>query len=72
MKVNFIISVAVAVGASLIVLGVVDYVEYHGIWGKVPLADCWQNVVVMALGVILLCLAAALTSLAAIDKKLHE
>jgi hypothetical protein len=53
-------------------LGVMDYLKYHGFWGHVPLTDCWQNVVVIGLGVIIWCFAALLTSLVAIEKKLHE
>ncbi len=75
MTINFVTTLAVGVGVALIVTGVGDYVRYHGVWGHpepVPLADCWPNVVVAGLGVIILCFAAVLTSLAAIDKKLHE
>ncbi len=75
MTINFLNTLAVGAGVALIVGGVGDYVRYHGVWGHpepVPLADCWPNVVVAGLGVIILCFAAVLTSLAAIDKKLHE
>lgn len=72
MTVNLTIRIATSLGMFLIVLGVGDYVKYHGMTGYVPLADFWQNAVVIALGVILWCLAAALTSLAAIDAQLHE
>jgi len=72
MTINFVTRLATVVGIALMVVGVADYVRYHGGWGHVPLADCWPNVVVVGLGVIILCFSAALTSLAAIDKKLHD
>jgi len=72
MTVNFVIRLATTVGIVMMVIGVGDYVRYHGAWGHVPLADCWPSVVVVGLGVIILCFSAGLTSLAAIDKKLHD
>jgi hypothetical protein len=69
---SFMIKLPTAAGPLLIVLGVMDYLKYHGFWGHVPLTDCWQNVVVIGLGVIIWCFAALLTSLVAIEKKLHE
>lgn len=73
MTVNLTARIATFSGMLLILLGVFDFIKYHGIaGGHVPLADYWHNAVVIGLGVILWCLAAALTSLAAIDAKLHE
>jgi hypothetical protein len=69
---SFMIKLPTAVGPLLIVLGVMDYIKYHGFWGHVPLTDCWQNVVVLGLGVIIWCFAALLASLEAIENKLHE
>lgn len=73
MTVNLAIRIATFSGTLLMLFGVIDFIKIHGVGGGyVSLADYWHNVVVAALGVILWCLAAALTCLAAIDAKLHE
>lgn len=71
MTINSMISFATIVGAFLIGISVADYVRSHGAWASPALADYSDNLVVLALGVILWCFAAVLTCLAAIDKKLH-
>ena len=72
MTINAMISFAIIIGVSLIGISVGDFVRSHGVWASPALADYSDNLVVLALGVILWCLAAVLTCLAAIDKKLHE
>jgi hypothetical protein len=72
MTVNFVIRLLYFVGVIMGVISIGDYVKTYGMEPDVTLADAFENIVVLALAVVLWGLSAALTSVAAIDQKLHD
>jgi len=64
--------IANIVGALCIVLAIMDYAERFGVWANPDFSAYYENIIVVGLGVILWCFSAIITSLAAIDAKVHE
>ncbi len=70
MTLNVIRGMALYFGGGLVGLGLWELAS-HG-FRHSPIEDLFHELVLIALGLILWCFCAVLTSLFAIDKKLHE